>query len=93
MSMYIKKKKGKKEMLKKNSPGRKNDRRIKALARLEETKRSGRTLIHGTLLDKDGIKRVDTEIKILGSKIVAVEAARGIRSKKDRSDTGRRKGD
>ena len=65
-------------MLKKNSPGRKNERRIRALERLKKPKQ---------VVTEDADKgRVAVEIKILESKILTETEARGIRSKKDRSD-------
>ena len=73
-------------MLAKNFPGRLNDRRIKALVRLEETDRTGKTLVHKTSLDEDSKRRVKKEIKILEAKIITPEEARGIRTKKDRSE-------
>ncbi len=73
-------------MLKKNFPGTVNARRIKTLERLKETKQTGKTLVHKEELNEDNKKRVDTEIKILESKIRTSVEARGIRSKKNRNN-------
>jgi DNA polymerase I-like protein with 3'-5' exonuclease and polymerase domains len=66
-----------KKMLKKNSPGRKNERRIKALKRLQKPKKA--------VTEDTNKKRVSQEIQTLESRILAPMEARGIRTKKDRS--------
>ena len=64
-------------MLKKNSPGRINARRINALERLENPKKA-------LVEDKDKV-RVASEKEILKSRILAEVEARGILTKKDRT--------
>jgi len=77
-------------MLQKNSKGRVNDRRISALARLKEMERTGKTLKEKRPLDDNDKKRVASEINKLESIIVTSQEARGVRTKKDRSATGKR---
>lgn len=71
-------------MLQKNFKGRVNDRRIRALARLQEMERTGHTLKERKPIDEDGQKRITREISNLESKIMEPAMARGIRTKKSR---------
>jgi uncharacterized protein (UPF0371 family) len=72
-------------MLVRNFPGRKNDRRIKALARL---KNNLNIHIPETPENKEDLKnrkaRINREIQILEERILEPQVARGIRSKKRR---------
>ena len=64
-------------MLYKNNPGFRNERRIKALDRLEHPKNS--------LKEESNKTRVKKEIEILKSRIITSAEARGIRTKKERT--------
>lgn len=64
-----------------NFPGRKNERRIDALARL--TKSISKTV------DPERLAAIHNEMRFLGAIIVPVSVARSIRTKKDRSARAR----
>jgi hypothetical protein len=63
-----------------NFPGRKNDRRIRALAQLQR----GENTKADRLGRPPGFSR-SSEIKVISSLIVSAEVARNVRTKKDRS--------
>ena len=79
-----------------NSNGRQNERRINVLSRLKSQLKTSSKTEKGSILTKvtvglnqiplteQDVKRIEKEIKVLESKIVAPEVARATRTKKYR---------
>jgi len=71
--------------MQKNFPGRKNLRRIRALERLKEMKRTGHTLKEKIPLEEQDRVRLNFEIQHLESLIMEQDVATTLKTKKDRT--------